>query len=1629
MPGLERIPALLPEGHLLDRVLGHRGAVWIVRTRKEEQTLVLRLDTSKDAREGLAELAVLSAVEHPGIARLVDHGPLPGGGHYIARRWIEGSDLTVWSRARSPADIGALVARLCPALHHLHRAGFVHADLKSENVIVTPEGRPILCDFGLARRQDGGRGSDGVSGTLFTLAPEELLGLELTPASDLFALGVMLHRLLVGIKRDARDFYVLFPLRSFLDAAGSDPEELPSWSRDLVVALTARDPGRRPRSAAVVGRMLAERLGVKLETSELAPDLGWPVAYGRDGCVAEWMRAVEASEGHVWVQVPEGEDPRPFWEHLRLFASLRGKNLYGIDLSAEVARLEHGVALDGWSARIVTRECEWIAVLATAVDAWKSRALESLACSALLQHRKHGGGPRLFVVSSEAPPADGFEARRVPPVAVETIARFLERALPHEAPARRSTFAARLATAASGSATRLDKLLGAALRAGCILAQEEGFRLRPGDLPDLLALDPGETRPADVTALARAEREALNALQVCGGRVGADELAALLGLERAVFGAACLRLRSEGWIAIGEGGGEVLLVRALPAPVLGADPLRAAHERRARFLETRGKAPAQVALHRFLAAPAERTARSLCGELTLLREHGRAEAALGLGDRLREGALLLGLDLTRRAPELLIERARAWCSLGQTDLALRELEALESVADTRTSAWVELVRAVVARLRHRTDEAFERYRRAAELDPSVRTEADAGFIQLLHSLGKDEETLAELRRLDPRGLERAGRLDAHKRAYLESIEAMSLQRLGRVEPARANLLRLIEEVSRGGDVALEAALHINLAIVERGTGSLGRARAELERAIELYDRAGLIAGLAHARATLGGLLRELGELVAAEPLLVSAMEIRERLNDPEGSSTARGMLGLLYFERGHARAAIETLESTAESMSGAQLRRHAPLLLAKGAEMRARLGDFSRDQGPPGEEEKTDPRILLSRARSAWLRGERARASELAGRAGAEASSLKLARLAREAQVLASRLDDRAPPTHEAGDETLNDLDEELFGLLRAEGFDEARVRALAEECERRGRDDRAARAWLALSARVEDHQRSRDSRARAETVLEPCIAGLSASEQAAFRRVLLSQPDPWPGDFTPRSDTLQHEEEFEMEIVSLLKINRQLVQQQDLEALLGLIVEHALSVTGAERGFLVLEEHGELRFDTALDSCRGDIVQPEFEVSGSVVREALQKMLPVRVSNAVDDPLLGHQTSVVSLELRSILCVPFEIGRDLRGAIYVDHRLRKGAFDDRAERVCRLLADQAALAILQIKRLEEIRALNRELERRVVEKEVDLMNARRALRQAGAPEPGTLIGAAPALRQVTELIARAAPSDLAVLIAGESGTGKELAARSLHDQSTRRNGPFISESCAALPASLIESELFGYRKGAFTGADRNRAGLFEQAAGGTLFLDEIGELPLDLQAKFLRVLETNEVRRLGDDVPHKVDFRLMVATNRDLEQEVREGRFRQDLFYRLDGLRIRMPALAERTEDIELLVEHFLRLDEAQGKPRRRVSKRVLSALARRSWQGNVRELRNEIARMCVLCEGDLDDPALVSRPAAFGRELSTREIVPISELERRAIRHALERCNGDKRRAAELLGISRAKIYQRLKDWSQGA
>src|SRR5579871_5629286 len=301
------------------------------------------------------------------------------------------------------------------------------------------------------------------------------------------------------------------------------------------------------------------------------------------------------------------------------------------------------------------------------------------------------------------------------------------------------------------------------------------------------------------------------------------------------------------------------------------------------------------------------------------------------------------------------------------------------------------------------------------------------------------------------------------------------------------------------------------------------------------------------------------------------------------------------------------------------------------------------------------------------------------------------------------------------------------------------------------------------------------------------------------------------------------------------------------------------------------------------------------------------------------------------------------------------------------------------------------------------------------------------IVGSSPALRRVVDVATQAAPSQATVLVLGESGTGKELLARHIHERSSRARGPFVAVNCAAIPETILESELFGHERGAFTGATGKKDGRFAKAAGGTLFLDEIGELSPSVQVKLLRVMQEGEYEPLGGNT-QKADVRIVAATNRDLVAEVAAGRFREDLFYRLNVIAITAPSLRSRREDIPLLVDHFLGLYCAKnGRPRLQPTRAALDRLMDYGWPGNVRELENVIERAVVLCrgdsftEGDLPEAiARAERPTASA--LSFAIGTPLGEIELRVIRETLRHTKGDKSVAAQLLGISTRTIYRKL-------
>ncbi|TVR04024.1 MAG: sigma-54-dependent Fis family transcriptional regulator [Deltaproteobacteria bacterium] len=448
-------------------------------------------------------------------------------------------------------------------------------------------------------------------------------------------------------------------------------------------------------------------------------------------------------------------------------------------------------------------------------------------------------------------------------------------------------------------------------------------------------------------------------------------------------------------------------------------------------------------------------------------------------------------------------------------------------------------------------------------------------------------------------------------------------------------------------------------------------------------------------------------------------------------------------------------------------------------------------------------------------------------------------------------------------------------------------------------------------------------------------------------------------------------------------------------------------------------------------------VVDDEVEHAATLARVLRREGIEVEAVHGVPEAIMRLNQAAFDAVLTDLL-MPGQDGLDLLRAIReLDLDLWvvvMTAFGNVERAVEAMKAGARDFLVKPVRRAHVLEALRPAIERRRLRHEN--ANLRQELQRLQSESP--IVGDSPALRQALGLLRQAAASDATVLLLGESGTGKELFARELHARSPRRDGPFVPLHCAALPESIIESELFGHEAGAFTGAQGQRAGRFETAHGGTLFLDEIGELGLAVQVKLLRVLQEGEITRVGGSTPRPVDVRIVAATHRDLQQEVRSGRFREDLFYRLHVIPIGIPPLRDRAADVPLLATHFIqRCAERNGLPVPTLTTSARRWLAAAPWPGNVRELENTLERAVILDQDgrvDLDDLPLVPAPPETPGEdtgddprpmLRIPVGTPLAEVERQLLLATLDHTRGDKSQAAQLLGVGRRTVYRRLEEY----
>ncbi len=477
-----------------------------------------------------------------------------------------------------------------------------------------------------------------------------------------------------------------------------------------------------------------------------------------------------------------------------------------------------------------------------------------------------------------------------------------------------------------------------------------------------------------------------------------------------------------------------------------------------------------------------------------------------------------------------------------------------------------------------------------------------------------------------------------------------------------------------------------------------------------------------------------------------------------------------------------------------------------------------------------------------------------------------------------------------------------------------------------------------------------------------------------------------------------------------LYRLTRQMSSMGDEENVLDVVLNQLVDAIGAEVGAFIFYDRENREFVPRSIITRDHLNKENLHFSRTVFNKVLESKQAVLSFDTLSDANYQNAQSVIINQIHSILAFPLIIKNEVYGILYFDSRRNRQNFNEAARQFLSLFSAIASLALEQILIKKKIESENVVL-RNQLDQDVRI---------------ATLIGESPAMKRLLLLISKVARSDASVLITGENGTGKELVARAIHDLSDRRDKPFIAQYIGNIPNTILESELFGFKKGSFTGATADRIGLFEAAEGGTLFLDEIGDLPFELQAKLLRVLQNKEFKRLGENIIRKADVRILAATNQDLLQLIKEGKFREDLYYRLNVVHIVVPPLRERKSDIPLLVDHFLK----KYRPEMRLSSQAMKKLMDYHWPGNVRQLENIIKRVTILASGDViqpediqfDDVPEQAAGSVFPEELEKE--ASLEEIKNYIIKRRLEMFNGNKSQAARSLKISLRSLQLKAKE-----
>ena len=931
--------------------------------------------------------------------------------------------------------------------------------------------------------------------------------------------------------------------------------------------------------------------------------------------------------------------------------------------------------------------------------------------------------------------------------------------------------------------------------------------------------------------------------------------------------------------------------------------------------------------------------------------------------------------------------------------------------------------------------------------------------------GPAQNAFSKALKLIPKGLAQALQSDKPPKMRSELVkEADYLPRLfrnlaiiadsaGRYQQAR----RLSEKAIRAGrligDVAEQARNLVTHGTISQHLKDYDRAQRCYEEALDYFAREGFKEGLSIVHNNLASIMEQRGRLKEAEFQYNKALLIARKLGNRYAIARTLRNLGAVLRQRGWLDEAERRVDESLKVSRQSGLAAQEAMCHLDKAYIALQRGEFAQarkhlDEAVHSAASVEDDHFLLTlRLAEATIlnaEGEFERAKTIASDVIAKSSSLGFLDICLSAYCQRGRALMRLGQFDPASDDIA-----EATGLARqtsdvlGEGFCLELESELREAQGNLVAAIEAGQRALALYKRVEAFLKVGQLAQRLSSLL------LSAGKRSDALLMLELARDQYAGlDMKQQASQIEErieelrwgrkptDERGSLAIKALYNVSRLFESLLDIDELLNNVMDAVIEILGAERGLIMLKDArtGALQTRVARKVDK-ETIEDVTRISKSVIKRVVDLGTPIVTTDAQSDPRFRESKSVSLYDIRSLVCVPLVIHGKVAGTIYVDSSLSATVFTKEDLYLLSAFATQASMAIEKAMLLEELQRSKAALQAENID-----------LREAIAPSLAfeNIVGATKPMLEVFRRIRQVADTDVNVLIEGESGTGKELVARAVHHNSRRKDGPFVKINCAAIPESLMENELFGHEKGAYTGADRRKIGRFEVADGGSLFLDEIGDLPLPLQAKLLTAIENKEFQRVGGTKTIHVDVRILTATNMDLKRLIAEKRFREDLFYRINEVPVKLPPLRERKEDIPLLVQHFIdKYRDELNSPVTGIDKGALSVLMQYSWPGNVRELESAVKRALI----DASDRILGSRHFGFlpglrrdaqaraeaedrlvnsllSRGLPLKDMLGI--VERQLLVYALKLNNWNIRRTAEDLGIARNTLKAKIAAYS---